>query len=407
MNGKITNFKKIIILTLIFSMTVSPTLLFQKSVSVEASTTIQQDKNAVADMNKQIALKQQQIAQTEKEIMALRNDQASYATLKTKLDEKISLIEESIEMYDEMLTLHDEEIRELEKEIEDAQTKYDAMYEIFLEMLRISYEEGNANYLEMIINSENLTDFLSRLDIIFDLVEYNKNILDDLRKSKDDNMRKILAYDSAMADNLNYQEQQREKIEDARNEKREADKAIAALARDIEQKIKTHELITRDMNNTQAEIQRRLKEIQEKERDAQTAPREYVGGVLLWPVDSRRVSSPYGTRTHPFTGRSEFHYGIDISGPGINGANIYAANDGTVLMATYNSGYGNYVVLEHGGGMTTLYAHCSSLLVKVGDSVKRGDVIAKVGSTGVSTGPHIHFEVAENGARKNPMNYFN
>ena len=403
MYGSKTKLSKFVLFALIFSITVSPMLIFQNSIDANAATTIAQDKSAVSDMNKQIALKKQQIAQTEKEIAALRNSQSSYTTLKTKLDEKIVLIEESIAMYDELRVLHSEEIGELEKKAEEAQTQYDIRYAAFLEMIRVTYEEGNASYVEMIVKSENLSDFLSRVDIISDLIEYNKNIIDDLKKSKEDTLIRIATYENAVGENLGYVEAQREKIDEAKAEKKEADKAIAEIQRDLQQKINLQSTITRDMGNTQSEIQRVLNEIAAKERASQAAPRQYVGGALHWPTDSGRgVSSPYGPRVHPITGQSEFHTGIDIPG----GTNILAANDGTVIIATYNSGYGNYLVLDHGGGMTTLYAHSSSLYVKVGQTVKRGEAIARVGTTGVSTGIHLHFEVSVNGARQNPMNYF-
>lgn len=399
-----TKLKRFIVFSLILSVAISPMLIFRQSIDVSAATTIEQDKSSVTNMNKQLALKKQQIAQAEKEIIALKNNQSSYTVLKTKLDEKISLIEESIEIYTEMLKFQNEDISELQKKVDEAQAKYDARYAMFLEMMRVTYENGNAGYIEMIVNSENLSDFLYKVDILSDVIEYNKNILGDLKKSKEENQIIIAEYQNAMSENLNYQQQQKEKIEEVKAEKKEADRAIATIERDIQKKIELQETITRDMNNAQAEIQRKLNEIAQKQRESQAAPKQYVGGVLQWPVDSTRVTSGFGNRTSPITGRSEFHYGIDISASG--GSSIYAANDGTVLIATYNSSYGNYVVLEHGGGMTTLYAHSSQLMVKAGDTVKKGAVIAKVGSTGASTGNHLHFEVSESGARKNPLNYF-
>ena len=397
-----TKIKRFIIFSLILSVTISPMLLFQQSIDVKASTTIEQDRSAVTNMNKQIALKKQQIAQAEKEIAALKNNKASYATLKTKLDEKIGIIEETIDLYNEFLVLRGEEMQEIEREVAEAQAKYDSWYEYFLEMLRFAYEEGNASYIELIVKAENFVDFLTRVDIISDLVEYNKNVLESLKKSKEENLIKMAEYEKWKGETLKYQEQLKEIIQEATAEKREAVRAIAALEKEIQEKINLQNQITRDMNNTQADIQRILAEIAEKQKAAQTAPREYVGGAFAYPSDSTRgISSKYGPRVHPITGRSEFHYGIDIPG----GTNIFAANDGTVIIATYNSGYGNYIVLEHGGGMTTLYAHCSKFTVSVGSTVKKGDVIAKVGSTGVSTGNHVHFEVSVNGARQNPLNY--
>ena len=243
--------KKCIVFILVFSMAVAPMLIFRQSIDVGASTTIEQDKSAVANMNRQIALKKQQIAQAEKEIAALRNNQSSYAALKTKLDEKIGIIQETVEMYNEMLSLQAEEMIELEKEIEETQAKYDIRYADFLEMMRLTYEESNTSYIEIIVKSENLSDFLSRVDIISELLEYNKNILDDLKKAKEDNLRIIAAYEIANSENLKYQEELQSHIQDAREESKEADRAIAAIQRDLQQKINLHETITRDMNNTQ------------------------------------------------------------------------------------------------------------------------------------------------------------
>ena len=130
----------------------------------------------------------------------------------------------------------------------------------------------------------------------------------------------------------------------------------------------------------------------------------YSGGTFAWPSVSTYITSPYGTRVHPVTGKVKTHTGIDI-GAGM-GTNIFAAADGTVLISGWNTGgYGNYVVIDHGGGLTTLYAHCSSLLVSAGQKVTRGQVIAKCGSTGMSTGPHLHFEVLKNGAHTDPYAY--
>ena len=131
---------------------------------------------------------------------------------------------------------------------------------------------------------------------------------------------------------------------------------------------------------------------------------QYIGGELAWPVPGyTRISSKYGMRTHPITGVYKLHTGVDISAP--LGANFIAANDGIVTKAGYNSAYGNMVIIDHGGGVSTLYAHGSEILVQVGQVVKRGESILKVGSTGYSTGPHAHFEVRLNGVVTDPMPY--
>ena len=130
----------------------------------------------------------------------------------------------------------------------------------------------------------------------------------------------------------------------------------------------------------------------------------YIGGTLAWPVPGyTKITSEYAMRVHPITGVYKLHTGVDISAP--MGANFIAANDGIVVKAEMNSAYGNMVIIDHGGGISTLYAHGSEILVTVGQSVKRGDAILKVGSTGYSTGPHAHFEIRINGQTVNPMDY--
>ena len=132
---------------------------------------------------------------------------------------------------------------------------------------------------------------------------------------------------------------------------------------------------------------------------------KYIGGELAWPIPGyTRITSKYGMRTHPITGVYKLHTGVDVSAP--MGANFVAANDGIVVKAEFNSAYGNMVIIDHGGGVSTLYAHGSEIMVQVGETVKRGEtVVLKVGSTGYSTGPHAHFEVRLNGVVTDPLPY--
>jgi murein DD-endopeptidase MepM/ murein hydrolase activator NlpD len=129
----------------------------------------------------------------------------------------------------------------------------------------------------------------------------------------------------------------------------------------------------------------------------------YSGGRLLWPTTSNLITSYFGYRVHPIYGTTRFHSGIDIGAS--YGAPIYAAESGRVILASYYDGYGNCIIIDHGDGVSTLYAHCSSIIVKVGQYVSKGQIIGYVGSTGNSTGPHLHFEVRINGNPVNPFNY--
>ncbi|MBR4151236.1 MAG: peptidoglycan DD-metalloendopeptidase family protein, partial [Firmicutes bacterium] len=186
----------------------------------------------------------------------------------------------------------------------------------------------------------------------------------------------------------------------------EAEKKKASLEADQIAAAQKREQVQQSNKDLEAQI-----DAMKKEADALSAQikllqssRAYVGGKMLWPSQSStRVTSPFGNRLHPILKVYKLHTGIDIGAP--NGTNILAANDGTVISAGYNNSYGYMVMLDHGGGIVTLYAHCSKLLVSKGDAVARGQVIALVGSTGMSTGPHLHFEVRINGVYKNPLEY--
>jgi murein DD-endopeptidase MepM/ murein hydrolase activator NlpD len=187
------------------------------------------------------------------------------------------------------------------------------------------------------------------------------------------------------------------------------EKEIIALEKETAQKIKDQEELDKESKNIQNEITRLSNEL----KALQDAERPYIGGVFYWPVPKNSmkrgnvwkgvvgVSSGFGMRSHPITGRYEHHDGIDI--PADYGADVWAANDGIVIISQYSAGYGNYIVIDHGGGKTTLYAHNSNNIAKVGDNVKRGDVIGKIGSTGWSTGNHLHLGYYENGEPKDPL----
>ncbi len=155
------------------------------------------------------------------------------------------------------------------------------------------------------------------------------------------------------------------------------------------------------------EADRLTKEIQEAAAAAARANKTsstYKGGTMKWPLPGYYVvTSPFGNRLHPILKTYKLHTGVDLAGSGCNGKPVVAAADGTVIVAKYNVAYGNYIVIDHGGGITTLYAHSSKLEVKVGQTVKAGQEIMKVGTTGYSTGPHLHFEVRENGSYVDPI----
>ena len=241
------------------------------------------------------------------------------------------------------------------------------------------------------------------MSVVKRVAEYDSDKLEEIEESMTevDLMKKDLL--SQKEDVLKLKQVQDEKKEELSGYRAESQAIIDKLQKDINAFEKEYERAKQLEAQARAEAERARIQSQGK----YNIPASYVGGQFMWPSNTTHlVTSPYGYRIHPVTGKSRFHAGIDIGAA--YGTSILAANDGVVIVAGYNAGgYGNYVVINHGGGYTTLYAHASSLLVSVGQKVSRGQVIATCGSTGMSTGPHIHFEVQYNGQTTNPMQYFN
>jgi murein DD-endopeptidase MepM/ murein hydrolase activator NlpD len=231
------------------------------------------------------------------------------------------------------------------------------------------------------------------------MLEYNKNVINSLEQSREtlENTKK------ALEEAVEQQDEELERLEEITVEVqgwiKRAEEAIAESNRQIQENIALQAELDRETSSVQNEIARLTRELQAR----QESQRRYVGGTFLWPLptDRNHVSSGFGPRRSPITGRNEHHNGIDIPAP--RGTQIFAANDGIVILSTSSAGYGNYIVIDHGGGKTTMYAHNTTNNVKVGDNVKRGDVIGTVGSTGWSTGNHLHLSYYEDGVPKNPL----
>lgn len=328
------------------------------------------------------------------------SDALSY---KTQLDRELTLLLDKIDLQNEYIEALEESIQKKTLEISDKQTEYDEKYEIFKERLRVTYEDGDASYLAMLFGAESLSDFLSRVDRIGEMLEYDAKIMDSLKDEKSslvdqkDELEDMKTEQEAVAAQLELDKaaikQKSEENEQYLTNLKKASANYAAAQEDLEKQIAESE----------AQLEARIKELEEEQKKLNS---KYVGGTLLWPVPTQytRITSECGWRTSPFTGKPEYHNGVDIPVP--YGTEIYAANDGTVVTATEHWSYGNYIMIDHGGGIYTLYAHNSKLLVKVGDKVKRGQVIAKAGSTGASTGNHCHFSIRVNGEWVNHRAYF-
>ena len=268
----------------------------------------------------------------------------------------------------------------------------------FEEMLRYSYTQGELSYLDIIFDSQSIYDLLSRADLISYHQTANKNILDKLTGTLTELETNVAEYNESIealegygSEQQQLQKELEEKQKIAAQKKAEYEKDAAAKQKLLDQKAK-------ELKEMEADLKRRYEESLKNNTGAAT----YSGGPFKMPLaqGTYRLSSGFEWRNSPISGKKELHNGLDFAAP--KGTPIYAAAAGTVIDARYSSSWGNVIKIDHGGGVVTLYAHCSWLGVSVGNVVSAGQQIAKVGSTGWSTGNHLHFTVYEKGTAVNP-----
>ncbi len=284
-------------------------------------------------------------------------------------------------------------IERITEEIDDIEQNYEDKTELFKTRMRIMYQNMSTSPLETFVESKNFSEFFSRMKLLSLVKENDEKLIREIALGKENTelqkQTKLLELDQKVTQlkNLNV------KVSDIKTSRAKAESEIESSKSRLKELEKKEDEMIALSKQLEAQITKLM--------DSKT---KYAGGVMKWPTPGyTRVSSPYGMRIHPIYKVKKMHTGIDIDAP--SGAKIIAANSGKVILAGWNGGYGNCVIIDHGGGLATLYAHQSKILVSVGDKVEKGETIGKVGSTGLSTGPHLHFEVRKNGKTENPQNY--
>ena len=338
---------------------------------------------------------QNQMNEASGQLEGVQNDLSENLQQVQKLDERITETEQELNDLNTKITELQSSIDEVEANLNTAEQNYNSQKKLLDNYLIEVQESSDVEYLDVLFSSKNISEFLSSYFLISELASYEMDLLDDMQaKKKDIELSKMkLEQDREQLATIKANQSKTATI--LENTKSVRENFISKLSdqeKDIQSKIDEYNTRFEEIN----------KEILELAQGSISA--EYIGGELEWPVPGyTRITSKYGMRTHPITGVYKLHTGVDIGAP--MGANFIAANDGIVTKASYNNAYGNMVIIDHGGGVSTLYAHGSEILVEVGQTVKRGDPILKVGSTGYSTGPHAHFEVRLNGVVTDPMPY--
>ncbi|MDE6621749.1 MAG: peptidoglycan DD-metalloendopeptidase family protein [Lachnospiraceae bacterium] len=375
----------------------------------------------VSDLKKSIEQKQQEIkdAQNEKKqlqsgltdvksiISELEQTKKDLAAYVTQLDANLSAVQSRIAEIREMITQKEAEITQTKAELDAAVAREESQYENMKARIKSMYERGDNFYFEVILNAASFADMINRADYVEKVSASDRNILEEFRTTRE--------YVEVCKAQL---ETEQELLEEAKKNVEEEEASLESLIAQKEAEITAYEA---DINNREqlvkeyeAEIAAQEAEIKEMEKAASALQTQleqangqkktYDGGMFAWPAPSyTRISDDYGYRIHPTLNVQQFHNGVDMAAPG--GSPILAAYDGTVVAAAYSSTMGNYIMIDHGDNLYTIYMHASKLYVSQGVEVVKGQKIAAVGTTGRSTGNHLHFSVRLNGSYVNPWNY--
>ncbi len=370
-------------------------------------------KEELADAKNKMTALEQEKKKTEavlQNLEALKSDAAAYMR---QLDIQLESLSDELSQLEADITAKEERIAETKAELEEAKRVEKNQYESMKLRIKYMYEKGDSSYLDLLMESGSLSELLNRAEYITKISEYDRRQLDAYADTKERIEAAEAALEAEHAALLAMQEQTEAKhaaVEQLLTAKQkelfEYESRIEAAEGQLSEYQKDIEAQENAIKSIEAEIRRQEEEARKK---AAAAGQSYktisLGDIkFIWPCPSSgRITSGFGGRSSPTAGASSNHQGIDIGAP--TGTDIVAAAAGEVVVSTYSYSAGNYVMLSHGGGVYTVYMHASKLLVSAGDSVKQGQVIAKVGSTGYSTGPHLHFGVRVNGTYVNPSQY--
>ena len=337
----------------------------------------------------------EQINEANNQLKAVQDKLSKEMEELQQLDEQIA--QSQIE-YDNINTQVEDlmkQIEENEEKLDKTQKEFDNLQSLLDERLLATYKTPRLGYLQTILTADSITDMLSKYYNLKQLMEYDQKLIETVKQQKQEieTTKQILAdkKKQVVAD----KQTQQKKAQVLSNTKKTREYYLSKLTdeeRQLQSKIDEYNLQV-------AEIEAEIKMLA-----LNSISSDYIGGAMLWPVPGHtKLTSLYGMRVHPITGAYKLHTGIDISAP--LGTSFIAAANGIVTKATYNTAYGNMVIIDHGGGVQTLYAHGDQILVQLGQTVSAGTEVLKVGSTGYSTGPHAHFEIRINGQTVNPLNY--
>lgn len=350
-------------------------------------------KNDLSDVKKIVA-------NLEKE----KSDLANYVKL---LDEQVALIEDNIETLKNNITEKEAQIVVAQQELEEALRVEAEQYDAMSNRIRLNYEQGDSFLVSLLLSSTSFGDFLNRSTYVKAVADYDDRMLDsfiETRQYVELCKRQLEEEKLTLEANKEALESEQKALEELIAEKTKEIQVYESDIKNKEKAVKEYEAEIAAQNQIIKDLEAAVAAEKKRQEEANKKVIMYDGGTFKFPLASyTRISDDYGMRIHPTLNVEQFHNGVDFAAP--KGTAIYAAYTGYVVAAAYNGSMGNYVMVDHGGGLYTIYMHASKLCVSSGDSVSKGQKIAEVGSTGRSTGNHLHFSVRKDGAYVSPWNY--
>ncbi|ADZ85179.1 peptidoglycan DD-metalloendopeptidase family protein [Cellulosilyticum sp. ST5] len=360
--------------------------------------------DTINDKKNQLSSAEQHIKDKEQLLEERKQERAAIEAEIKEVDTKMVAIQDNIKELGDQLEQKKLEIEESEKELEAANIKKDEQYEATKARMVQMYKNQKVGYIQVVFSSNSFWEAINRLEYIRRISEKDNTLLDTYQAQIDyiEVQKEKIESEKSDLDLLQKKEiSKKNELEEARAAKQVAIDKLESEEGKLAGEISKLEEISEQLEE---DIKKLTEEMEAKNKNQ--IPTQYTGGTFTWPVPGYyRISSEYNPRTSPISGNYEFHTGIDI--PAGYGEDVVAAGDGVVITAGWINGYGNTVMISHGSGIVTLYGHNSSVVVSQGQTVSKGQVVAKIGSTGYSTGNHCHFEVRVNGSHTSPWPYLN
>ncbi len=366
---------------------------------VAADKVTQAQINALKSDASKLASQKKDLKQ---QLAAVAADKSKALEQKSILEQQVNVIQSEINNIQSQIDQYSLLITQKQEQITQTEAEEQEQYELFCARVRSMEEEGEVSYWAILFSSSDFSDLLDRFMMVEEIMDYDNAIMNQLTAT-----REKLETEKADLEVSKTEQEAAKAVQEAakaelKAQEAEVDKLVSQISAQEDQLEKAHRQLTAAANAMDAEIRKKEKALQ-AQLTAQNVKITSEKG-FIWPTYATTITSLFGSRIHPVTGRANNHTGVDVAAAG--GTNILSAKSGIVITSTYNSSYGNYVVVSHGNGQTTLYAHMRKRLVSEGQQVKQGQTLGLVGTTGSSTGNHLHYEIRQDGKRRDPLDYY-